>query len=1008
MTLQGKICWDRYETPEIINPYAEHISPAIFRFVHAERDINVTSPQGTSFQAIRKEHYRKMSHKDFLESFLDQSQPHVLATILGSIGTGKSHLVHWMKFNIPKNDNHVVIVVRKSGTSLRQIVKQIIEELPADKQTPFLDTYNAAGEVSLSFEAQKHVILNQLQTALVESYETRSNDIDPLREELLECLPSLLLDPYLRNEYFSRDNTIVSDLAKHVFSLSRSEDRPSERREFTKSDIPLSAGEQLQMAKPAREAVQLLQLDQDALDFAVHLLNEHLDTAISRAMNFSGEIIEQLMVELRKYLKQQDKELILLVEEFARLQGIDRTLLQTITTQGGEDQCKMRTAIAVTTGFFESVQDTAYIRTTHIVNMDLVSDNTIAGVSKNEVAHFVSRYLNAARVGLDRITGWSKDNENDFTAEPISKCDTCEVKGECHSIFGSVNNVGLYPFTEEAIWNLSARTIDGFPQKFNPRTIQRALIKSTLENFSEEIRTAVFPSSLYLQRFGGSKSLSQLNKTKLKSIDDEASERWIPFLEIYDGSDQIVNLSSDLMRVLGIQLITDATERDPVKPPPVREKSDELSRKPVVDNDEVEINKWAMGEKLSQNLTGKLNSQIHQMLADSIRWDDLNLLKAHFSDKSGTKKAFVPQSIVFENQVTRENPNISVKLKINCTPENAVAMQAILKFFKNDKTWNFDEALNYFFTFNKVLTEWRKQIEEQILATRCVGSDWDSCHAALEVLLIGAAMSGLIKDDSNALECLNSVFDDWSQSGSYLCTELNSVYSKILRHKEYLISEFLAFTKIPKGGGPSIILNPEKFFDHVKKFKRGSWVLLQKAPKGLKNELTDLYSEINEGIQALLIEERNLRVDWLREMQSNFGDLSKKDIMGQIEGFLSCIESNAISTGQKRQVVESVLEDFKGKHYDDAIKSMTKLAETEVEIGILKKFGGARSGVMTSSRKLSSALKALYEAAEHRMDYQNTIASRDVQEAIEARNKLATSIETLRDLLMDTGEQTYG
>ena len=76
------------------------------------------------------------------------------------------------------------------------------------------------------------------------------------------------------------------------------------------------------------------------------------------------------MTRLRSYLKMQGQELVLLVEEFARLQGIDRALLQAITSQGDDRQCKMRTAIAVTTGFFQSVAETAYMRTTHIVDMD--------------------------------------------------------------------------------------------------------------------------------------------------------------------------------------------------------------------------------------------------------------------------------------------------------------------------------------------------------------------------------------------------------------------------------------------------------------------------------------------------------------------------------------------------------------------------------------------------------------------------------------------------------------
>ena len=320
MTMRGTICWNRDEVPEIINPYAEHISPSIFRFVHSDRDLTVTTPQGTSYQEIREDHYDKISNKDFLHSFLDKKQPHVLATILGSIGTGKSHLVHWMKFNIPENDDQVVIVVQKSGTSLRQIVKQIIDKLPEDKQKPFIDTYSKGGDVSLTFEAQKHVILNQLQAALLESFENRSNDIDPMHEEVLEFLPNLLLDPYLRNEHFAKDDTIIADIARHVFSQSSSEHRPAERREFVKSDIPRSGMNIKLMAQPAREAILLLD-DDEAIDIGVKLLNEHLDTAISRSMNFSGEIIEQLMVELRRYLKQQDKELILLVEEFARLQG---------------------------------------------------------------------------------------------------------------------------------------------------------------------------------------------------------------------------------------------------------------------------------------------------------------------------------------------------------------------------------------------------------------------------------------------------------------------------------------------------------------------------------------------------------------------------------------------------------------------------------------------------------------------------------------------------------------
>jgi hypothetical protein len=109
----------------------------------------------------------------------------------------------------------------------------------------------------------------------------------------------------------------------------------------------------------ARDAIDLIELDAAVhLPLATRIINRNLDRAVARTLSFSGDRVEELMTRLRTYLKSQGQELVLLVEEFARLQGIDRALLQAITSQGDERQCKMRTAIAVTTGFFQSVAET--------------------------------------------------------------------------------------------------------------------------------------------------------------------------------------------------------------------------------------------------------------------------------------------------------------------------------------------------------------------------------------------------------------------------------------------------------------------------------------------------------------------------------------------------------------------------------------------------------------------------------------------------------------------------
>ncbi|WP_292077368.1 hypothetical protein, partial [Mesorhizobium sp.] len=115
--------------------------------------------------------------------------------------------------------------------------------------------------------------------------------------------------------------------------------RPDRRRSFSESDLPLGGIDFAHASKLARDAIQIIELDPPTyLPLAIKIINRNLDRAVARTLSFSGDRVEELMTRLRTYLKSQGKELVLLVEEFARLQGIDRALLQAITSQGDERQ----------------------------------------------------------------------------------------------------------------------------------------------------------------------------------------------------------------------------------------------------------------------------------------------------------------------------------------------------------------------------------------------------------------------------------------------------------------------------------------------------------------------------------------------------------------------------------------------------------------------------------------------------------------------------------------------
>ena len=91
------------------------------------------------------------------------------------------------------------------------------------------------------------------------------------------------------------------------------------------------------------------------------VLNASLDIAIPQVVGMSGERLMELMLDVRKSLAAQDVELVLLIEDFAKLQGIDRQLLEALLVrpnQGDETLCTMRTALACTTGYYRNFAET--------------------------------------------------------------------------------------------------------------------------------------------------------------------------------------------------------------------------------------------------------------------------------------------------------------------------------------------------------------------------------------------------------------------------------------------------------------------------------------------------------------------------------------------------------------------------------------------------------------------------------------------------------------------------
>ncbi|MDX0698077.1 hypothetical protein GOD53_29190 [Sinorhizobium medicae] len=966
--MRNFLCWDPGSVRQVINPFAEHMPDDLFKAVHSDWDLNVTPPVGTRFQDISEASWNELSQRQFLADFLSEERPHSLAAILGQTGSGKSHLVHWMRLHIKSDKSRLVLLVPKSGTSLRAIVRMIIDELPIDEQRSFLDTLQSAGDGTQTRAGQKQQLLNDLAQVIRE--EVVSPGADEVEQLLVSHLPHLFQDPHMRVTHFLGDDTVISEIVDHIFAPSNAQDRPEKRRSFETSDLPLGGLDFANASKLAQDAMQIIALDSETYtQLAVDIINRNLDKAVARTLSFSGDRVEELMTRLRAHLKSQGRELVLLVEEFARLQGIDRALLQSITSHGDERLCKMRSAIAVTTGFFESVAETAYMRTTHIVDMDRSAGRAEGHVvTTASLSQFASRYLNAVRLGRTAIAQWAQDSTSEDN--PPSRCSNCPHRSDCHVIFGEVDGYGLYPFTPRALWNAAMRVDKALPESLNPRVLQNDLLVEVLDNYGDSIQTGSFPPLQLLEKLGGVKLLPLASELQLESRNPQFSGRWKAFLELYDGSGEIKNLDARLREAFDVPEISDASDDVPV---PEREGFAPASEttKPALSREEILVQTWSTGGVLDQSILNPLRNLIFSAVSDAIDWDMLGLGKSAFVNATNSRP-FQRGSISFARQASLVRSDLGVKLEIPGSLSPAMtgaALQGLLRADKNKFSWDFENGDRMLAAFLDCVDVWARSVEEQLLALCSPTPTWDQANAAMELLCVGAAIGGKLKTDASIAEFIEGAFSTWQPECASRSKQMRDVYDSLLNGRPNLAQIARAQISSMKGGQMGAMLAPSRVVPIIRNIRQSKWRLTLVPPSEDRSELAALYRRIQETLPTAATAEISDRQEWLREMDEAFGEgATRPTIVSALEKALLAAVDAGIGSNSTAKPLNDALDRFRSVQFDDSLAAARSLAKQEDALSALTHFGRGRRNGVEAGTALANAAKAFLDAIDQTVD----------------------------------------
>lgn len=861
MTMESFVCWTAASVDATVVVDAVNASPAVFLATHRPSQLlrrDFKASQGGKL----------IDEEQLLKEFLAPNPGLLFVPIVGESGTGKSHLVRWLNLRVPADPQRRVVYIPKYGTNLRNVIELILADMRGEAVDELRRELDKAVD-SLDEAGAPSRLLNEIAASIEDrSREPRPTPPpadDEYREFLEVELPKLLLDNVFRTRLLEPHGVI--DRLVHETLKGKPDEDKSEPFAFTADDLPLTAVDVTKAGADVQSLFRQLIGSEPLKQVAVDLLNENLGPAIRKLFGMGGTRLFDVLLSVRRELLAQDTELVLLIEDFTILQGIQRELLDAITEaptrEGRQVLCSIRVAMAVTTGYFATLAETFSTRAEfagHVYSLDVPRTREGRGVDREDIADFVGGYLNASRLGQAELES-ALENAGDDRATHRrwvpNACHECPHQDTCHEAFGTTRDgLGLYPFNAAAL----DRAVDSrSPANFDPRRILGTVVRYTLDQHRVDIERGEFPGTSFLQHFAAAhlQPLAAEVVEDIRAADPIDADRRVTLLTFWGGRpNKIVNLEPGVHEAFALPPVGDAELHRPRResaPAPTTGPDAQTENLPGALQRRLDaIDQWASGTtQLDQALAGDLRRILHAAILDHIDWN-AELLDPTDEAVGRTGQYFRLASIRIENAMGGGNlPATAVAIQVPVSATSATLLQALL-LNEHLGNWRFDRGDERLRQYLARLDDWGTQVTTTVRRGGPGDSDWDPVAGAVELLLLTARIADLPGSHSKLnSDLVSAIFADAPASAPrrgnawdrLVDTSIGDVRRKVR-------DNLLARVGARQGRGRPHAIDATALTPAITSFKR-TWHLTEPpvdAPKDYKRLYTDLSSRLEEAV----------------------------------------------------------------------------------------------------------------------------------------------------------------
>jgi hypothetical protein len=519
-----RICWEQRSVDQILQTEALAGNDAVFLATH--------SPiEGFEVSGSRASEVVEATEECLFEALSAYSTRHAFCVVRGEPGSGKSHLIRWLSIQWKRRQgSDLVILVQRADGSLQNTLEQLRKVLPVEEDASLWQ--GIATSDGIRFEGRAKLFHDALGHSL------GANFLEEEKEDQQWCVERDLSDLLLAPEV--RDGWKAPLRILEIVSGNKGE-RNSELAQFVVQDIRdlLQLGQSIE--KPKRAHIRfLMKLDKELKALAdpanagkptsdvapdtfrfLRALNERLNPAIQRFLGISPHGLKELFRRLRRKLREENRRLVLLLEDITSFQGVDNLLIDVLVTdsQTRQDECDLISVVGLTPSYFDKFiggLGNIVARVTHMIRLSLDDHGfeKMASLGGDSSVRFVAKYLNAVRLGVDRL----RDGSNVPNA-----CEGCPDQAACHRSFGFREGYGLYPLTETFITRNYERLIDpeGKLTQQTPRGLLQNLVHPALFHVDDLERGEYPPSNFPVAPIRNATELAGPVRDRLTTISAE-------------------------------------------------------------------------------------------------------------------------------------------------------------------------------------------------------------------------------------------------------------------------------------------------------------------------------------------------------------------------------------------------------------------------------------------------------------------------------------------------------